>query len=99
MDSKPVMDVSGWEAFVHGVFAIADVFEYTAQDHDEHAKGDQKYKTSEEKRSEYTELGQATVAASALLLGYFLRRAAGREAEAALMRRTIEDRYLREGFA
>jgi uncharacterized membrane protein len=23
MDSKPVMDVSGWEAFVHGVFAIA----------------------------------------------------------------------------
>jgi uncharacterized membrane protein len=23
MDSKPVMDLSGWEAFVHGVFAIA----------------------------------------------------------------------------
>ena len=23
MDSKPVMDVAGWEAFVHGVFAIA----------------------------------------------------------------------------
>jgi uncharacterized membrane protein len=23
MDSKPVMEVAGWEAFVHGVFAIA----------------------------------------------------------------------------
>ena len=23
MNQKPVMDISGWEAFVHGVFAIA----------------------------------------------------------------------------
>lgn len=82
-----------------GIFVIADVFEYTKQDHGEHAKGDQKFKSSEKEESEYTALGQATVAASALLLGYFLSRAAGRETEAAAMRKTIEDRFLHEGLA
>jgi len=79
-----------------GVWVIKDVFEYTAQDSSEHERGDEKYKTGEAEQSSLTELGQATVLASQLLLSYFVQRVLGLASEAGQTRQTLEGAYLRE---
>jgi hypothetical protein len=79
-----------------GIWVIRDVFEYTAQDSKEHEKGDEKYRTGEAEQSSLSELGQATVLASQLLLSYFVQRVLGLASEAAQTRQTLEKAYLRE---
>ena len=79
-----------------GRFVVKDLYEYTAQDAKEHAKGDETYRTGEAAESSYSELGRATVLASTLLLAYFVHRCAGREGDAAGVRTSLDDLYLRE---
>ena len=79
-----------------GRLVVRELYEYTAQDPKQHGKGDETYKTSEAKESSYSGLGRATVLASTLLLAYFIQRCAGREADAAGLRRSLDDTYLRE---
>lgn len=79
-----------------GRLVIKDLYEYTAQDSKEHAKGDELYRTGEDGQSSYSELGQATVLASTLLLAYFVQRCSGRESEASGSRSSLDELYLAE---
>jgi hypothetical protein len=79
-----------------GRLVIRDLHEYTAQDPKEHGRGDETYKTSAAGESSYSALGRATVLASTLLLAYFIERCAGRESDAAGLRQSLDDTYLRE---
>ncbi len=80
----------------HGRLVIKDLYEYTAQDSREHAKGDELYRTGEAAESSYSELGRATVLASTLLLAYFIQRCSGRESEASASRSSLDGLYLNE---
>ena len=79
-----------------GFLIIKDVFEDTAQDSPEPAKGNETYKKGEAEQSALEELGQATVLASQLLLSYFVQRVLGLASEAGQTRQTLEGAYLRE---
>lgn len=79
-----------------GRLVIKDLYEYTAQDPKQHGKGDETYRTGEAEESPYSGLGRATVLASTLLLAYFIQRCVGREADAAGLRNSLDDLYLRE---
>lgn len=79
-----------------GRLVVKDLYEYTAQDSKEHAKGDETYRTGGGEQGPYSALGKATVLASTLLLAYFIQRCVGRESDAAGLRQSLDDTYLRE---
>jgi hypothetical protein len=78
-----------------GIWVIKDIYEYTAQDSKEHEKGDETYRTGPGEESPYSGLGQATVLASTLLLSYFIQCCLGRAGDAAGIRTSLNDLYLR----
>lgn len=82
-----------------GRLVIKDLYEYTAQDPKQHGKGDETYRTAEAEQSPYSGLGRATVLASTLLLAYFIQRCVGRESDAAGLRSSLDDLYLRENIS
>lgn len=84
------------EADEQGRLVVKDLYEYTAQDPKQHAKGDESYRTGEGEQGSYSGLGRATVLASTLLLAYFIQRCVGLESDAAGLRQSLDDTYLRE---
>jgi len=79
-----------------GVWVIKDVLEDTAQDSPELGKGEEKDKTWGAQQSSLSELGEAAVLASRLLLSYFVQRVLGLASEASQSRQGLEEAYLCE---
>ncbi len=81
-----------------GVWVVKDIQDYNAQDSKEHEAGDASFHTGPGDQSPYSSLAQASVLASTVLLAYFIQLCLGRQSEAAALRDSLNNLYLRADF-